>query len=268
MLAPSIVTRPAPPTAGGAQATFEPSRFENLILQQGGRVYHERALRCPCAAREAGNSQLTACKNCGGFGWVFINKTETRMVLQHQNLKVSYEAGSERVLGDSSVSTLAKDRLTRMDRITEPDAESTHNQLLQFRYINDDGRWFCYTDYPIKSALSAFLYQSSHTPLLPLVEGTDYTLGDQRIILSEEFDTLTEVTVTLTYVHMPQYYVVELTRGTITVNARGGTEGKKSAVKMPLNALVRKAEFVLDQNSYSGQKLFDNSTLTSCTLEK
>jgi hypothetical protein len=267
MAGPSIVTRPTPPNTGGVQATFQPTKFDELILKQGGRVYHERALKCPCAAREAGNTPLTGCKNCGGFGYIFINKTETRMVLQHQNLKVSYEPGSERFLGDSAVTVQSNTRLCRMDRITEPDAESTHNQLLQFDFKNTKGRWFCYTDYPVKQGLNAFLFQDQGAKLLPLVQDVDYFLGDQRIYLSEDFDGESDITVSLTYVHAPQYYVMELNRGTMTVNALNAATGKKEATKMPLSALVRKAEFVIDQKSYKGESLFDNSTLTTCTLE-
>jgi hypothetical protein len=264
----SIVTRPAPLVAGGAQASFQPSKFDTLIVNQGSRVYHERALKCPCAAREAGNTALSGCKNCGGFGYIFINKIETKMVLQHQNLKVSYEPGSERFLGDSSVSARAADRLCRMDRITEPEAESTHNQLLQFTYKTPKGRWFCYTDYPVKQGLNAFLFQDAGAKLLPLVQDVDYFLADQFIYLSEDFDAESEITVSLTYVHAPQYYVMELNRGTMTVNALNATTGKKEATKMPLSALVRKAEFVIDQKNYKGESLFDNSTLTACNLEK
>lgn len=264
----SIVTRPAPLDSGGVQATFQPTKFDALIHQQGGRVYHERALKCPCAAREAGNTPLTGCQNCGGFGYLFINKTETKMVLQHQNLKVSYEPGSERFLGDSAATAQSKDRLCRMDRITEPDAESTHNQLLQFNYKNQAGRWFCYTDYPPKKGLDAFLFQQANAKLVPLVEGVDYFLGDQLIYLSEDFDSMEEITVSLTYVHMPQYYVMELNRGTMTVNALNAATGKKEATKMPLSALVRKAEFVMDQKNYKGEAVFDNSTLTNCNLEQ
>lgn len=263
----TIITRPSAPVTGAAAAHFVPNEFDKLVQAHGALVNWERGLRCPCASRAMGNSQLAGCRNCGGSGWVFINKIQTQMVLQHQNLKVTQDPGGERFTGDVQVTTLSKDKVGRMDRITFVKGDSLFNQLLQFKRRDPaTNQQYAYTVYPLKQVEEAFLFVGEGQPLRRLTPN-DYAIEGQIFMLSESLNSVGEATVSLTYTHAPQYYIVELPRSTISVNVPGGPNGKKEAVKMPLNAIARKAEYVLDQENFDGDRLLDNSYLTNCTVQ-
>ena len=108
----SFVTTPA--QMGNAGWYVE--RFENLIQTQGYDAYIDRALRCPCADRNTGQA-LSTCKNCGGKGWIFVDRTETRLIAQHMDSKVKYQEWSQVNLGTASFTTRGVDKLGFMDRI-------------------------------------------------------------------------------------------------------------------------------------------------------
>ena len=68
---------------------FNKQDFDEAVFEHGYSVTLERALRCPCAV-EANNGALSNCTNCGGGGWVFINKRSTVIVTQSMNRNTKF----------------------------------------------------------------------------------------------------------------------------------------------------------------------------------
>ena len=53
--------------------------FKDALGDKGYSVTHEVAMSCPCRIN-ANKQALSSCVNCGGTGYFYINKVETRMI--------------------------------------------------------------------------------------------------------------------------------------------------------------------------------------------
>jgi hypothetical protein len=79
---------PQPPTpinVGPPRADFDRGRYDEILYQKGVDCEVEKAIQCPCRTSKIG--PLSTCKNCGGTGWIFVNRRMSRLVLQGMNLQ-------------------------------------------------------------------------------------------------------------------------------------------------------------------------------------
>jgi len=121
-----IIQQTPPNTQGKTRVDLDKSDFDALVWQKGYDVYVDKAMKCPC--RNTPDSQaLSNCRNCGGSGWIFFNRKETRMVLQSMNANNRYQEWSEEKLGTVRITSLNKEQLTYMDRITIKNGYSISN---------------------------------------------------------------------------------------------------------------------------------------------
>lgn len=238
---------------------FNQSWFENLIEQKGYNVIHEKALQCPCKGK--GTNALSTCKNCGSCGWIFVNPYSTRMILHSMNQDTQFKDWGQENLGTVHISVKNADRLCYMDRITLIDSTADFNEVRHFRR-SDDGVLFTYCSYHIKEVNYAGLFLSDSEQLKKLVENTDFTFDGNKIFLNSSYDAFWDeenpFSITLRYVHQPQYHVIDLSRQ--VANSRIDILDKKAQmVDLPLAAVGRRAHFVLDTENISFTRLLNNS---------
>src|SRR4051812_13252767 len=100
----------------GHSVRFDPSKFNELISDKGYDVYHDKALVCPCSVKNSG-SALPNCNNCLGFGFIYVDRTETRLAVQGMKADVRYENWTRDTAGMARVTARAVDKLGYMDRI-------------------------------------------------------------------------------------------------------------------------------------------------------
>jgi hypothetical protein len=252
----TIIIASTPPGIDQPQADFNPTDINALIWQKGYRVIHEKALRCPC--KGANTNQLSNCQNCGGTGWAFINPTDTRMVLHSMNMNTQYKEWSQENQGQVNISSMERDQITFMDRITVVDGNAVFTEARTVKKT-DSGTLFIYASYNIKSMLYIARFVSATQKYLPLIEGTDFTIKDNQITFDNKFTD--DLSVTMRYTHAPQYHVIDLNRELMNSFAKEG--GVETNNTLPVSAIGRRAHYILDAENLSGTRMLDNS-LYSC----
>lgn len=251
-------------TQGSARVDLVKMDFETLIQNKGYDVYHEKAVKCPCHVKNDGNP-LSNCRNCGGSGWVFINKVETRMVLMGINIDTKFKEWSEEKLGTVKVSARDCDQLAFMDRITVIDGEVTTSQVIYPRLI--DGSMRAKTIYSIKEVQEIFSYNGPDQKLRLLTEGAagDYTIENNILVLSEEFNDVENLSISVRYTHAPQFHIIDLQRETMVTRVKDKENGGSDIdVLMPISAVARRTHYVLDEQNFTGDYLFDNTYDPGC----
>jgi hypothetical protein len=253
-----IIVSQAPSGLNSPQANFDKNRFDVTIWQKGYDVLHEKALQCPCKSRNT--NQLSSCKNCGGTGWVFINPTKTRMILQSINMSTKYKEWSQENLGTVSVTCRDTEELAFMDKITIIEGESVFNEVLHSKKTAT--KLFFYSTYKIKQILYIGLYQGATSTFKILKETIDYTFDKNKIVLDDSYIVpLTEdqdSSVTVRYVHSPEFHIIDMPRDTINTNVTlGGVE--TTPVYLPIHGIGRRIHYVLDMQNFNGTRLLDNS---------
>jgi len=243
------------------------SDFDVMIEQKGYDVYIDRAVKCPC--RNVKDAQaLSSCKNCGGSGWVFFNREQTRMVVQGMGANTKYQEWSEIEAGTAKVTAFQETRLAFMDRITITNGQSTHNQLAFC--IALDGKIRGKLTYDPVEITEIFLYEGTGVKLKFLVHNTDYTVNGNIVILADSytagFDSEKPYTLSIRYSHNPTYHVIDIPRDTMSSFKNDG--GVEINQLMPVHAIVRKTHYVMDETNYGIAWLLNNDYAQLCSTYK
>lgn len=242
--------------------------FEKLIWERGRRVIIQPALVCPC--KSTSTNQLSDCKNCGGSGFIFYNPRSTRIVIKGFDAVTKFTGWSDELRGMVMISCSANEQLTYMDKITVLDAISIHDEVINMKVADDGVTVFSYTAYDIKKSDFVGLFVDKATPLLKLVEGTDYTwVGNVFKLLTNLPDDLTDIdiSITLRYSYAPVFYIIELKRESMESFALEGGQNVAGAEKLqhlPLSAYARRGHYVLDRTNLAGTLLVSNNFVEPC----
>ena len=251
---------------------FKLNQFETAIYKKGSDVLYRKAIKCPCKSKGSGN--LSSCKNCGGTGWLWINPMRTRMIVQSMNLSPKYLEYGEALLGTISVSSMERDRLSRMDELTilNVETESTETQFLV--YNSTDSLYYTYSDYDVIDLYYLAIFVSGSTELVKLELNVEFTIVGRKIVFIDSVDTNHNIydgavsedfSICMRYTHNPKYYVWDVGRDAMTTKVVTGRN--EVDVKMPVNAVAMRADLVKDLENYSGDRLLDNSFLTQCDVK-
>lgn len=255
-----IEIKQSPIIGNQPSVAFNKQNFSSLIWTQGYDVIIEKALRCPCKTK--GSDNLSNCKNCGGSGWFFINPKKTKAIIHSQNQTTKFKDWSEENIGNANISVDDDDRLAFMDRITILQGESLYSQTVFPKPYK--GVIFAFLDYEPKSVSEVFLFHKADEKLVVLENISDYKIVDSKIILDKKFNGVNDITLSIRYIHAPQYYVIDVRRDVMVANTfTPGNSRQKS--QMPISAIGRRAHYVLDKNNYNTDLIFDNSVeIDSC----
>jgi len=250
-----VITQPAPDLNQKSNIKLIQSDFDAAVFQRGYKVFHDKMIKCPCKVKQGGDN-LSSCRNCGGTSWVLVNRFETRMVLQSMNLDTKYKEWSEERLGTVNITALERDRLAHMDRIILIDGESVHNQVIYPQKFKNT--LFAFTFYDIKSVIDLFLFVSDTDSLVRLTETTDFTFEKNRVLLSSTFKSIDNLTLSVRYIHSPQFHILDIPRELIQSDI-DGVNKETLLGDFPVNAIGRRSHYVLDSQNLTDDYLNDNS---------
>jgi len=246
----------------GGFPSFNKTNFDEAVFGQGYEIFLEKALKCPCRGK-SNNQPLANCKNCGGIGWFFIDKTSTRAVVQSMNRQEKYKTWSQEDVGTVSVSLRDDDEISIMDRITVLDLMSRYSEVIRPRQAN--GVNVARLIYEPIEIESAYLFQEPDQKLYPLLS-SHYTIEENRLILINSFTNIDDASVSIRYKHNPQYHVVDITRE--QVSNRNSLDNncdpnelvvKRKIGELIIHCVAKKAHHVLDSPDLLGESLFDNT---------
>lgn len=254
-----IIVASQPSTAGKPQVYLVKSDFDALLAQKGYDVYHDHAIKCPCSSKNGGASQ-SSCKNCGGSGWFYVNRTKTRIVLQSMNVNTQQKEWSQERLGTANITARAEDRLSFMDRLTLIDSESEHSQVLFLEKQPDTNKLYGNLRYNPIEIYSIFMYQGADVAHKLLEEGVDYTINRNQIKVNVEYGSVQNPTISVRYKHNAEYTVIDLPRDVMTSTIKDTDNGNvEKDVQFPISAIGRRSHYMPDRNDYYNDNLIDNS---------
>jgi hypothetical protein len=235
------------------------SDFDALIEQKGYDVWHDHAIKCPCASKN-GASPQSSCKNCGGSGWFYINRTKTRIVLQSMNVNTQQKEWSEERLGTANITARSEDRLSFMDRLTLINSESEHSQVVFLEKQPDTNKLYGTLRYNPVEVYSIFLYQGVNTPHKLLEKDVDYNIDRNQIkLVNIEYGSVANPTISVRYRHNAEYTVLDLPRDVMVSTIKDPCTNEKKDVQFPISAIGRRSHYMLDRNDYTNDNLLDNS---------
>lgn len=256
----TVTPTAAPAGVNSPQANLIRDKFDSLIFQKGYDVIKESAIKCPCVSKNT--NQQSNCKNCGGSGWIFLNAKKTKMVMHSMNLSTKYKEWSSENVGTASISCIAEDELSFMDRITTLDGNAIFSEVL-FVKQRDDVYYFN-TIYNIKEILFIGLFIKTSEILKPLIYGVDFTYSENKIIfltVSPYIDPLVteqDISIAVRYKHAPQFHVIDIPRETMqTFNKIGGQE--EGPIDLPIHAVARRSHYVLDRQNFDNTRILNNN---------
>lgn len=238
--------------------------FEKLIQSQGYDAYIDRALRCPCVDKATGQA-LSTCKNCLGRGWLFVDRTETRVISQHMDSKKKYENWSEVNRGTASITTKGIDKLGFMDRIILTQLEEYYSEIL--RPVLFENELIAYPVYEPLSVSNMYLYIDDSTKLYP-IESSMYSIVKNKIVFDKSIMGLISVesinqkqpiiSITIRYSHFPVYHVIDVNRELMKVRESKLCSYNDEVLRqMPINVTARKAHYIFDAQKF-GEESFEN----------
>lgn len=262
---------------------FNKTDFDNAVFEHGYDVTLEKAIKCPCRI-EANNNGHPDCVNCGGSGWLFVNKRSTVIVSQSMNINTKFKTWSEEDRGTISVSNRPQDRLSFMDRITILDLESTYTEVVKVKKYKK--KYLAPLIYYPNSVEFAYMFTDSKEKLVPLKHEEDFTVKNNILELNKDkfsshFLNHDTISVSIRYIHNPSYHVIDIPRER-TADRRAQVSKTscklddgipKQKPQLVINAIARKAQYAIDRPNLEGIGLLDNSFIensdevkTNCDL--
>lgn len=257
------VVATTPPDLSHGQPKFREKPFNDAIFDKGYDIYLEKALRCPCRIT-ANKGALSNCFNCGGTGWVFINKKQTKAVIQSMNRQESNgKKWTEQDRGTSSVTLRSVDNIAFMDRLTLFHLKANYSEILKLKQVSN-GAYTCRTVYQVLDLDQIMLFKGSEDPLYRL-NTNQYTITDHGIRVTMDLSALEEPTLTVRYSHNPQFHIIDITRENFLqkggeLNCDPNDPGYLKDTLLPQHAVARRAHYILDAPDLLGESLFNNSS--------
>ena len=168
---PSLIQKP--------RVDFRGGDFDATVWQKGLDVVISNSIECPC--KSTNNNNLSVCENCRGTGWVFINSTQDRAILSSINFSTEYKDWSVEKIGTINVTLQRRGFLSYMDKIIVKDSQVIQSEVIYPKVFNSN--FFSYTIYDISSVVEIFQFVTPTEKLALLVEGTDYTVERNKVLL-------------------------------------------------------------------------------------
>jgi len=268
------ITTQTPPQSSsiGGKISHNKGLYEEAIENQGYNIFIEKAIKCPCKSKGT-DSALPSCSNCRGYGWVFINKVQTRGIVHSMNLKTEFKEWSETNLGNASLTIRDVNKIAFMDRITINDGETIHSQRLYPYHDKRRNEIYAAAIYDIVEMQELYLFDGSDNKLVLLQQDVDYVIRDNFVILDNKYISKNDflgLHLSARYTHRPQYHVMDITRDVMVSQIRGF--GINGDLDMPVNAMIRRSHYVVDEENLEGNLILDNSYLgddmTGCKIKQ
>lgn len=262
-MAKDIKLQKQPNLAGQPQVFLRERDFNALVWNKGYDVIVEKALRCPCR-NKPDHQAVINCRNCGGTGWAYINPTKTSLVLQSMNYDTKFKDWGEEKIGMGKATFMKQEHISFMDKLTITNGEMITTEVL-YPKVWSTGKLMCRTLYPIVDIEHCYLFNGSNEKLTRIRLDEDFTIEKGNYIILNDSLNRENMTLSIRYHHNPVFYVIDIPR-VMMVSPEMDKEKGGVVVdsKFPLLANVRLAHYVIGQNNYSGDWLFDNSDYDFC----
>lgn len=235
---------------------LEREHFDSAIYDKGYTCFIDKAMSCPCADTSTGHA-LSTCKNCGGCGFFWINRRETRLLITNMTYHKFQENWTEANTGTVSISARPEDKVSFMDRIIVCELESTYIQKSKI-FIKSEKNGsktpFCLLFYKPIEIENIYLFNGSDNKLT-IIPDNDYTVQELGLILNDKYAN--GATISIRYKHNPVYYIADVLRENVITY-----KNKEDKIKLPLHYVGKRANLVLDEENLFNERLFDNSDYT------
>lgn len=241
------------------QVRFEPERFDSLVFDKGYEAWIDRAYKCPCSVKGAGQP-LNSCNNCLGVGWFFANRIDTTVAVQGIKADVRFENWTRTTAGMARITSRAIDKLAYMDRVILKEVEGYYNEIIRTRIINN--KVIAYLEYPMIEIEDILLFVESNEKLVRLSLDEDYTIEDEsKLIFDLPNDK--EYTLTVRYKHFVTYHILEMNRDAMKVKTKEKCNQSDEELRpMPISGIMRKAHYLFDNLKFDEEeRLLDNSKI-------
>jgi len=252
------IQRPPASTFRKARVDLDKTEFDALIENKGYDAYIDKAIKCPCLGR--GHHARLDCVNCLGTGWIFIDRTKTKLVSQSMDTSTKYEGWSELNYGQARITARDVDLMGFMDRVTIIDGSATTTQVLEAMEVN--GSTVVRFIYDPKEITDIYVYAGADKKLQRLIEGTDYSHSGNTLTLSSFFEDKLDIRLVARYTHSPQFHVVEMYREAMTARIKNRNTDQDEVVLMPVGAIARRSHYVFDEEDFLNFVSPDNSSPT------
>lgn len=254
-----------PADIGNQQVHFNREKFDDLIYDKGYAAFIDRAVQCPCQSRATGKA-LPDCQNCGGVGWFYIDRQSTVLWCSSISNRTKYEVWTVSNAGTVNISTRPEDKLGWMDKVILTELDSWFSQSYYLKLLTD-GSYFTFLTYEPTSVFDVFIFAGSNDPLGYLTPDLFTILGNKILVPAATIagfgiSGITDYCISLRYTHNPAYYIIDINRDLVKqrVDQCFITPSLTPAkTNLPLNAIGRRAHFVLDAANFAGNNLFDNT---------
>lgn len=239
------------------QVRFEPQRFDSLVFDKGYDTWIDRAYRCPCSIKGAGQPMVT-CNNCLGVGWIFRDRIDTRVAIQTIKADIRFENWTKTTAGTAKITARAIDKLAFMDRVILKDVEGYYNEIVRTRKIDEE--YIGFLEYPLIDMEDLLLFDGDKEPLINLQLNVDYIIvNESKIIFLKDTYKNKELTLSARYKHFLTYHIIEMNRDIIKVRQKGCLMPEETLRDMPINGIMRKAHYLFDNYKYEAEgRLIEN----------
>ena len=247
---------------------FIKSDFEALIEQKGYDCLIEKAMYCACRGHEGGHQALSSCRNCGGTGWIYINRIETKILLTSMNQQSKYNEWSREKLGMVKITVKDADKIGENDRITVLAGESYYTESFKTKY--NGSIEFSLLSYPCLEVDVVHMFVNVSTKHLQIIEGDDFTITDNIFKLTDKWaksayfndegDSVGH-SISIRYKHQPVYHVMDIPRDTMVTDIFDDDTDNSKPFQMPVHAIGRRAHYIQGIKGLNDEGLFDNSTI-------
>lgn len=267
----TIITQSFSGATSSIPTSFNKGEVDATVRDKSYAAIFEKAYLCPCKSKSS--TSLNTCKNCGGTGWIFCNPTQTGFIITgiaHDNKlkEAALREWGNMDLGSVNVTAINDDKLSFMDRITLIDATTEHNQIIYPSLTDDEVTAFVFTKYNILSIDNITLFIDENTELKRLIEGEDYTFGDNVINFTADSGVDGNSQISIRYIHRPVFHITDIVRESMTSKIGELNQGQQTLI-LPIKAIAKRAHLIDDIENYDGDRLLDNSWLPSaCETEE
>jgi len=237
-----------------------PDDLNSALWENGVKVLHERAVRCPCEGESS--SPETNCNNCMGTGWVFVNPIETKALITSINKNTRYKDWNPDFIGTVALTFMNVNRLSIGDRVTSLERESVHSENVTVRETVHLGvtTYFSFLTYKPKRIDSVFIYANKDVRLGKLAS-TDFAIDSFNPYVITFKNKPSNGVASVTYEHSLVYHVMDIPHD-FRISKEYDENGKRSTTDLPIQAIARKKQYMFSESAkFVGNDIFENSWL-------
>ncbi len=241
---------------------FRKKNFDAAVWLKGYSVYVEKAVRCPCEGKI--KNAYSACENCLGQGYFFINAYKTRALTTGLNKNTEYQSWSPELIGTISISLrdIPDEVMSFYDKITFYDKFSHYSEVIEVRVNPTTLAEFVFLIYRPIEIFDVWLFDTFDNPLVKVPEA-EYSISPDNpyaILLSiTSKPTNWNGVISIRYKHEVQYNVIDIPHD-IRASLIKDNDGRLVKIDMPINAIARKCHLLLvERANLDGSGIQDNS---------